>query len=81
MVVFFANVIWSWRYGEKAGPNPWEAKTLEWQIPSPVPQENFAEIPTVTSGPYEYGKPPAPPQAPPEIEPVPAPGTCMTLRP
>jgi cytochrome c oxidase subunit 1 len=75
MVVFFANVIWSWRYGQKAGPNPWEAKTLEWQIPSPVPQENFAEIPTVTSGPYEYGKPPAPPQAPPEIEPVPAPGT------
>jgi cytochrome c oxidase subunit I len=73
MVVFFAAVIWSWRYGEKAGPNPWQAKTLEWQTPSPVPPENFAEIPSVTHGPYDYGKQLGSPPTPPQAEPVPAP--------
>lgn len=71
MIVFFANVVWSWFYGEKAGPNPWGAKTLEWQTPSPTPAENFTQIPTVTSGPYDYGKQPGQPR----IEPAPSPGT------
>ena len=78
MVVFFADVIWSWRYGRKAGPNPWNAKTLEWQTTSPPPPENFPELPVVTAGPYEYGirlKPPSPPAAPTTTEPAPAPGT------
>ncbi len=35
--------------GEVAGPNPWNAATLEWSIPSPPPHYNFAEIPTVRS--------------------------------
>ncbi|GMR13526.1 MAG: cytochrome c oxidase subunit I [Gemmatimonadota bacterium] len=35
--------------GEKAGPNPWNASTLEWSIPSPPPHYNFGEIPTVRS--------------------------------
>ena len=35
--------------GEPAGPNPWNAATLEWSIPSPPPHYNFAEIPTVRS--------------------------------
>jgi cytochrome c oxidase subunit 1 len=43
-----------WRYGEPAGPNPWNATTLEWQIPSPPQLENFGEIPYVDFGPYEY---------------------------
>ena len=30
---------------EKAGDNPWEAATLEWQTTSPPPTENFESIP------------------------------------
>jgi cytochrome c oxidase subunit 1 len=47
-------LIWSLRYGPAAGPNPWHATGLEWQTPSPPPTHNFAEIPVVDCGPYEY---------------------------
>jgi cytochrome c oxidase subunit 1 len=40
--------------GPKAGPNPWNALTLEWQTPSPPPHENFKDTPTVTQWPYDY---------------------------
>ncbi|MBA2571841.1 MAG: cytochrome c oxidase subunit I [Gemmatimonadetes bacterium] len=43
------NLIHSWRRGKLAGPNPWGAATLEWSIPSPPPEYNFLEIPTVRS--------------------------------
>lgn len=43
-----------WRYGELAGSNPWNATTLEWQIPSPPQLENFGTIPYVDFQPYEY---------------------------
>ena len=33
--------------GRAAGPDPWDARTLEWSIPSPPPVYNFAAIPTV----------------------------------
>lgn len=42
------------RSGEKAPANPWGAKTLEWQTPSPPPHTNFDVEPVVTAGPYEY---------------------------
>ncbi len=48
-------LIWSMRYGPVAGPNPWGAKGLEWEIPSPPPTENFEEIPVVTEEAYAYG--------------------------
>jgi len=35
--------------------NPWQSRGLEWTVPSPPPLDNFAAIPIVTSGPYEYG--------------------------
>ena len=57
IVVFFYNVIASWAAGEKAVANPWGAKSLEWAVPTPVPLENFEEIPVVASGPYNYGEP------------------------
>ena len=48
--VFFAwNFIRSRKHGAVASSNPWDAATLEWSIPSPAPEYNFAEIPTVTS--------------------------------
>ena len=47
-------LIWSLRYGERAGPNPWKATGLEWQTTSPPPETNFSETPVVTVGPYAY---------------------------
>ena len=43
------NLIKSWRNGERASSNPWGAATLEWTIPSPPPEYNFAELPQVKS--------------------------------
>ena len=39
------------------GKNPWKANSLEWVAPSPPPNGNFAEMPTVYRGPYEYSVP------------------------
>jgi cytochrome c oxidase subunit I len=30
------------------GPDPWDARSLEWSIPSPVPEHNFDDTPVVT---------------------------------
>lgn len=56
VVIMFANFIWGMLRGEKAEGNPWRALSLEWQTPSPPPEENFGEVPTVTDWPYNYGK-------------------------
>jgi cytochrome c oxidase subunit 1 len=48
-LIFFYNFLKSRKHGEIAGPNPWGAGTLEWTIPSPPPEYNFAVLPTVTS--------------------------------
>ena len=47
VLVFMINVIRSYKKGEVAGADPWDARTLEWSIPSPPPEYNFAQIPTV----------------------------------
>jgi cytochrome c oxidase subunit I+III len=49
IVVLFANLVWSYFRAPLAGPDPWHGPTLEWSIPSPPPEYNFAVIPTVTS--------------------------------
>jgi cytochrome c oxidase subunit I len=56
-LIFVYNMIVSWRHGPRAGSNPWNALTLEWQVSSPPPIFNFDAIPTVVGGPYEYGVP------------------------
>ena len=56
-LVFLVNFVRSLRRGEKAPQNPWKANTLEWQAPSPPPHGNFATMPTVYRGPYEYSVP------------------------
>lgn len=48
-------LLWSLKYGKTAGPNPWNAKGLEWEIPSPPPTENFEKTPVVTAEAYNYG--------------------------
>jgi cytochrome c oxidase subunit 1 len=49
VLVFLVNVIFTTRRGEKVGHDPWDARTLEWSIPSPPPEYNFAVVPVVTS--------------------------------
>jgi cytochrome c oxidase subunit 1 len=48
VLVYLVNVIYSTKRGPKASSDPWDARTLEWSIPSPPPEYNFAEIPIVT---------------------------------
>jgi cytochrome c oxidase subunit 1 len=43
------------RRGPVAGPNPWNASTLEWQVSSPPPEHNFSGQPRVVDHPYVYG--------------------------
>ncbi len=40
--------------GERAGPNPWNAVSLEWQTASPPIEHNFHETPHVTGSPYDF---------------------------
>ena len=49
VLLFLINIVYSLRRGVVAGPNPWDAATLEWSTPSPPPPYNFAVIPTVAS--------------------------------
>jgi cytochrome c oxidase subunit 1 len=48
-LIFLYNFFTSRKRGPIAGPNPWHAGTLEWSIPSPPPEYNFAVVPQVTS--------------------------------
>ena len=54
LTIIIANLIKSARYGEKAEKNPWGGVTLEWQVSSPPPVENFEEIPVITGEPYKF---------------------------
>jgi cytochrome c oxidase subunit 1 len=47
--IFVWNFFRSKTHGAPAPDNPWDAATLEWSIPSPPPEYNFAEIPLVES--------------------------------
>ena len=55
--VLLFNEFWSILKGRVAERNPWQATTLEWEAPTPVPHGNFEEIPQVHRGPYEYSVP------------------------
>ncbi|MGB1630017.1 MAG: cytochrome c oxidase subunit I [Acidimicrobiales bacterium] len=52
VLVFFYNV---WKSKKEAvdlpppGPDPWDARSLEWSVPSPTPEHNFDEVPRVES--------------------------------
>ncbi|HVS85589.1 MAG TPA: cbb3-type cytochrome c oxidase subunit I [Gaiellaceae bacterium] len=49
ILALLGNLVWSFFRGEPAGPDPWHGATLEWTIPSPPPEYNFAVIPKVSS--------------------------------
>ncbi|VAW05834.1 Cytochrome c oxidase polypeptide I [hydrothermal vent metagenome] len=54
-VLFVVNLLWSAKFGPVAPANPWNARTLEWQVSSPPPEHNFPSPPSVDGGPYDYG--------------------------
>jgi cytochrome c oxidase subunit 1 len=64
MILFAANVIYSLFFSARpALANPWHARSLEWQVPTPVPAYNFERVPVIVGGPYDYGIPNARPVA------------------
>jgi cytochrome c oxidase subunit 1 len=63
-VVAFAQLFFLWNMfisyfkGREAGPNPWEATTLEWQTPHTPPKHgNFDELPLVYRWAYDFSVP------------------------
>jgi cytochrome c oxidase subunit I len=48
VLVFMYNWIVSKRRGEPSGLDPWDARTIEWTIPNPTPEYNFATAPVVS---------------------------------
>jgi len=73
-LLFVYNWFRSMKKGPVAGNDPWGAATLEWSIPSPPPDYNFAELPNVTSRtPLWHGDPgPGPATYPAPFAPSPA---------
>jgi cytochrome c oxidase subunit I len=47
-------LIYSLFAGERSTADPWGARGLEWEIPSPPPTENFAVTPIITHGTHQY---------------------------
>lgn len=49
VLVFMINWIVSKRRGALSGLDPWDARTIEWTIPNPTPEYNYAVPPVVRS--------------------------------
>jgi cytochrome c oxidase subunit 1 len=57
LLLMFVNIVRGLFWGDPVEANPWGGASLEWQIPSPPPTENFGEEdPVVTHGPYDFKK-------------------------
>lgn len=56
IILMFGNFIYALFKGRRAEANPWGGRTLEWQVSSPPPRENFERIPEVTRGPYVFNE-------------------------
>lgn len=47
IVLCFYDIIRTIRKGTPCGSDPWDARTLEWSLPTPIPAYNFAQTPIV----------------------------------
>lgn len=57
ILLMIYNLMQSAEIGERAGANPWRARSPEWQIPSPPPEHSYPAPITVVGEPYDYGLP------------------------
>jgi cytochrome c oxidase subunit 1 len=55
VLIFFINLIYSIKHGEKAEGNLWNSRSPEWQVPSPMPVHNYDVPFEVVGEPYDYG--------------------------
>src|SRR5205823_14413378 len=61
MLIFLFNLVWSLAVVKKpAVATPWASRSVEFQLPSPVPVHDFDRIPVFSSDPYGYGEGPVP---------------------
>jgi cytochrome c oxidase subunit I len=59
MLVFLWNVVYSLILKrEPSAVNPWNARSAEWELPTPVPVHDFDRIPVFDQDPYPYGTEP-----------------------
>ena len=47
IAIYFVVMIYTFFKGRKVGRDPWDGRTLEWSIPNPPPEYNFAVLPNV----------------------------------
>jgi cytochrome c oxidase subunit 1 len=45
--VYLVTAVYTYFRGARTTRDPWDARTLEWSLPNPVPEYNFRAIPTV----------------------------------
>jgi len=57
VLIMLYNLIASARSREVAETNPWRSRSPEWQIPSPIPEQSFAQPIVIVGEPYDYGLP------------------------
>jgi cytochrome c oxidase subunit 1 len=57
VLVFFINVYITFKRGEKVTGNIWNSRSPEWQVPSPMPINNYDRPLEVIGEPYDYGLP------------------------
>jgi cytochrome c oxidase subunit 1 len=49
VLLAFANLVYTAIKGQKCASDPWDGRTLEWSLPSPVPEYNFARSPVIAA--------------------------------
>jgi cytochrome c oxidase subunit 1 len=47
LAIYMGVILYAYFKGPKAGRDPWDARTLEWSLPTPPPEYNYRVIPTV----------------------------------
>ncbi len=57
VLIFVINLIMSARRGAAAAGNLWRSRSPEWQVPSPMPEQNYDRPFEVVGEPYDYGLP------------------------
>ncbi|MFT3773137.1 MAG: cbb3-type cytochrome c oxidase subunit I [Minicystis sp.] len=54
LLLALLNLVIALRWGPRAGPNPWWARSFEWDTDSPPPKHNFHAPPVIDRGPYDF---------------------------